>query len=258
MIHANKALGQNFLTDPHYRERIARAVGVPSGGTVVEIGPGQGALTAELLSLGLQVIAIEKDTRMQAPLEALATKFPSQLTVHYQNALHTSWRDIGPTPVTLCGNLPYNIGTQLVIDALQTRGKFNRMVFLLQKEVVKRITAQASDDDWGRLALFCQLHAQCRPLFDVPPGAFTPAPKVTSSVVEIVPLAQPRLKVDEAKLEQVVKVAFGQRRKMLRASLKGLLTEAQIASTHIAPERRPETLTLEEFARLAALLEVVF
>ena len=253
-ISANKALGQNFLTDPNYRERIAKAVGATAGETVVEIGPGQGALTNELLSLGINVIAVEKDTRMQAPLGDLAARFPNQLTVNYQDALNTDWRNLGPTPVTLCGNLPYNIGTQLVIDALQTRGKFKRMVFLLQKEVVGRITASAGDDDWGRLALFCQLHANCRKLFDVPPGAFTPAPKVTSAVVEIIPLPAPRLQVNEPKLEQVVKVAFNQRRKMLRGSLKGLLSEEQISSCGIAPDRRPETLTLEEFANLANLL----
>jgi 16S rRNA (adenine1518-N6/adenine1519-N6)-dimethyltransferase len=177
-IHANKSLGQNFLTDPRYRERIAKSVGATAGETVIEIGPGPGALTAELLELGIHVIAVEKDERMQEPLGALATRFPNQLTVNYEDALRTRWAALGPTPVTLCGNLPYNVGTQLVIDALQTRGKFKRMVFLLQKEVVGRITASAGEDDWGRLAVFCQLHANCRKLFEVPPGAFTPAPKV--------------------------------------------------------------------------------
>lgn len=252
---AKKSLGQNFLVDPTLRRRIAQAIAPKPGETVIEIGPGTGALTAELLALGATVVAVEKDHRMMDGLAQLGAAHPGRLTVHEADALDVNFATLVPNgPVVLAGNLPYNIGTQIVINALDTPNAFTRLVFLLQKEVVGRLCANPADDDWGRLAVLTSLLCERADLFDVPPGAFRPVPKVMSSVVRLTPLPQPRFQVDRAKLEKVTAQAFGQRRKMLRASLKGLIDEAVLNSAGIDPTRRPETLSLAEFVALARLI----
>ena len=247
---AKKALGQNFLTDKHYLARIVAAIAPQPGQHILEIGPGAGALTTELLAAGAHVTVVEKDTRCLPILEALGAQHAGRLTIHAGDVLKLNLADLVPAGSQLVGNLPYNIGTEIVIRALDADA-FSRMVFLLQKEVVARICGIPSSPDWGRLGVYCQWLADCRPLLDVPPGAFTPAPKVTSSLVELLPLAQPRYVAHPKKLQRLTQQAFGQRRKMLRASLKGMLNAAQIEAAGIDPTSRPEDLSLEALCRLS-------
>lgn len=254
-VVAKKNLGQNFLTDKHWRQRIGEACSPTPDKHFIEVGPGTGCLTEELLQAGASVLALEKDERCLPVLHDLSQTYDNRLEMIAGDAMvYLKQLPADHKPCPLVGNLPYNIGTQIVIDALKQHGAFTQMVFLLQKEVVGRICAQPTDKDWGRLAIFCQLLADCYKLFDVPAGAFTPPPKITSSMVQLIPLAKPRYDVDIAKLERLTQRAFSQRRKMLRASLKGMLTESAIETAGIAPNRRPETLSLEEFVTLANLL----
>lgn len=250
-VHAKKSLGQNFLTDTFWRGRIAEAINPQPGEKLVEIGPGTGLLTEELLKRGAHVTAVEKDSRCIEHLSGLSSRYPGQLTLVEDDALRCNLLALVPADSQLVGNLPYNVGTQIVINGLYQSAHWRRMVFLLQKEVVERICAEPDTNDWGRLGIFSQLLADCHNLFEVPPGAFSPPPKVTSAVVELIPLKKPRFDVPLKKLEQLTQQAFSQRRKMLRASLKGLLTEAQIEATGIDPQRRPETLSLAEITMLA-------
>ncbi|MBI1363026.1 MAG: ribosomal RNA small subunit methyltransferase A [Proteobacteria bacterium] len=253
---ARKSLGQNYLVDPHFRQKITNVCKPQAGKPIIEIGPGPGSLTEGLLAAGAHVIAVEMDERFVPVLEELAAKYPQgKLTLRLGDALKTPLHELAGEPAPLVGNLPYNVGTQIVVNALDHGYAFPHMTFLLQKEVVGRICASAGDDDWGRLGVLCDLLAKRQKLFDVPAGAFRPMPKVTSSVVSLVPLSAPRLDVDRKKLEEITRRAFGQRRKMLRASLKGLLSEADISATGIDPAARPETLTLESFAQLAAAVK---
>jgi 16S rRNA (adenine1518-N6/adenine1519-N6)-dimethyltransferase len=250
---ARKSLGQNYLVDPHFRQKITAACKPRAGKPIIEIGPGPGSLTEGLLAAGAHVIAVEMDDRFVPLLEELAAKYPqAKLTLHIGDALKTPLHTLAGEPAPLVGNLPYNVGTQIVATALEHGQAFPHMTFLLQKEVVGRICATPGDDDWGRLGVLCDLLAKRQKLFDVPAGAFRPMPKVTSSVVTLTPLPAPRLNVNRAKLDEVTRRAFGQRRKMLRASLKGLLSEDAIRAAGIDPAARPETLTLEAFAALAA------
>lgn len=254
-VAPKKAFGQNFLTDKHYLRRICAAVGAQKGQTVLELGAGTGALTRALLESGAHVVCVEKDDRCIPVLADMAKEFAAnQLTVIEGDALEVNFATLAPKGSMLCGNLPYNIGTELVMRGVATGDHFQKHTYLLQKEVVHRIAAKPNTNDWGRLAIACQLQAHCDNLFDVPPGAFFPAPKVTSAVVAITPLSQQQYPCDRKKLEYIARAAFGQRRKMLRASLKGVLTEDQLQHAHIDPARRPETLSLEEFCRLAALI----
>mgnify|MGYP001408920336 CR=1 FL=1 len=250
---AKKEFGQNYLTDPNYQRKLYEAMAPANGEPVVEIGPGPGALTRKLMEGGHKVIAVEKDPRFEEILNQLADETGADFTLKLGDALSFDFSTL-PHPVKLVGNLPYNIGTQLVINALYQRHLFTELVFMLQKEVVERIVAQPGENQWGRLAIFCDLLCERQKLFNVPPAAFRPQPKVTSSIVRLVPLDTPRFEVDITKLEKVVKQAFGQRRKMLRASLKGLATEGQFEQAGIAPTARPETLSTEDFCRLVNTL----
>lgn len=250
-----KAFGQNFLTDKHYMQRIVTAVGAKPSQVVLELGAGTGLLTKAMLEVGVKVVCVEKDDRCIPVLEGLKQQFDEgQLTVIAGNALAQDFTKLAPKGSMLAGNLPYNIGTKLVMMGIATGDYFEKHTYLLQKEVVQRIAAKPNSNDWGRLAIACQLQADCQNLFDVPPGAFFPPPKVTSAVVSITPLAEQKFPCVRTKLEQLTRTAFGKRRKMLRASLKGILTEEQMESINITPSRRPETLSLEEFCQLATLL----
>ena len=152
------------------------------------------------------------------------------------------------------GNLPYNVGTPILFNALEHPESFSKMVFMLQKEVVERITAQPKNKNWGRLGVQCSLRCDTRKLFDVPPTAFYPQPKITSAIVELIPLSTTRFPIEDKKLDHLLRKSFGQRRKMLRASLKGTLTEDQIEKAGISPQARPETLSLEELCKLSNLI----
>ena len=254
-VAPKKAFGQNFLTDKHYLRRICDAVGAKEGDTVLELGAGTGALTRALLDLGANVVCIEKDDRCIPVLEAMAKEYAEgQLKVIEGDALEADFTAHCPAGSFLAGNLPYNIGTELVMMGVATGSHFKKHTYLLQKEVVQRIAAKPKSNDWGRLAIACQLQAECEHLFDVPPGAFFPAPKVTSAVVAIRPLDEQKYPCSRNRLEHLARLAFGQRRKMLRASLKSVLSEEQMLSAEIAPTRRPETLSLEEFCKLAELI----
>lgn len=257
-LDARKALGQNFLLDLNLTQKIARTAGPLEGVTVFEVGPGPGGLTRAILSLGAKkVIAVERDARCLPALAEIADHYPGRLEVIEGDALKTDFEAMAPEgPVKIIANLPYNVGTQLLINWLlpKTWPPFwESLTLMFQKEVGLRIVADESDDHYGRLGVLCGWRTQAQMAFDVPPQAFTPPPKVTSSVVHLIPRPNP-LPCEVDKLERVTHAAFGQRRKMLRQSLKPLGGEALLARAGIDPARRAETLSVEEFCRIANLL----
>jgi 16S rRNA (adenine1518-N6/adenine1519-N6)-dimethyltransferase len=250
-----KALGQNFLFDLNLTGKIARAAGPLEGFTIFEIGPGPGGLTRALLEQGAErVVAIERDQRCLPVLDEISRHYPGKLEVVEGDALDVDLAAIaGGAPAKIVANLPYNVGTQLLINWLTVDPKmpfWSSMTLMFQKEVGQRIVAVPGSNHYGRLGVLAGWLTHADILFDVPPQAFTPPPKVTSSVVQLVPRADP-LPCDLAKLERVTQAAFGQRRKMLRQSLKPLGGEALLESVGIDPARRAETLSVEEFCALA-------
>jgi 16S rRNA (adenine1518-N6/adenine1519-N6)-dimethyltransferase len=248
MLRANKALGQHFLHNQQVLARIAAACGPLQNKPVLEIGPGPGALTRHLLTAGAHVTALEKDPRFLDGLSQL----PGTLTLYQADALDVNLSSFTPPGSLVVGNLPYNVGTEIVFRLIQHhRHHFSHMLFLLQKEVVQRICARPGTKDWGRLGVWCDLLCERQALFDVAPGAFTPPPKVTSSLVRLTPLPAPRYQVREEKLAHLLNLVFTQRRKMLRRSLKGHLPESDIEDCGIAPTQRPEELTTEQLCHLA-------
>ncbi len=257
-LDARKALGQNFLLDLNLTQKIARTAGPLEDATVFEVGPGPGGLTRAILALGAKkVIAVERDARCLPALAEVAEHYPGRLDVIEGDALKTDFEALAPDgPVKIIANLPYNVGTQLLVNWLLPRSWppfWQSLTLMFQKEVGQRIVAREGDDHYGRLGVLCGWRTQAHMAFDVPPQAFTPPPKVTSSVVHLVPRAEP-LPCDPEKLEKVTQAAFGQRRKMLRQSLKPLGGEALLSKAGIDPARRAETLSVEEFVRLASLL----
>jgi 16S rRNA (adenine1518-N6/adenine1519-N6)-dimethyltransferase len=256
-LQARKALGQNFLLDLNLTGKIARTAGNLSEATVIEVGPGPGGLTRALLSNGARrVIAIERDERCLAALGEVSDHYPGRLEVISGDALKTDFealvRGLGSDRVKIVANLPYNIGTELLVRWL-TVGEwppfYESMTLMFQREVAQRIVAAPGTEAYGRLAVLAGWRTQAKIAFDVPPQAFTPPPKVTSSVVHLEPLANP-LPADVKKLGRVTEAAFGQRRKMLRQSVKSLGGEALLERVGIDPTRRAETLSVEEFVRL--------
>ncbi|MBW8322626.1 MAG: 16S rRNA (adenine(1518)-N(6)/adenine(1519)-N(6))-dimethyltransferase RsmA [Rhizobium sp.] len=257
-LDARKALGQNFLLDLNLTQKIARTAGPLEGVTVFEVGPGPGGLTRAILSLGAEkVIAVERDARCLPALAEIADHYPGRLEVIEGDALKTDFEAMAPEgPVKIIANLPYNVGTQLLINWLLPRKWppfWQSLTLMFQREVGLRIVADESDDHYGRLGVLCGWRTEAHMAFDVPPQAFTPPPKVTSSVVHLVPREAP-LPCDVEKLERVTQAAFGQRRKMLRQSLKSLGGETLLARAEIDSARRAETLSVEEFCRIANLL----
>lgn len=251
-IDAKRSLGQNFLHDKFIIQKIVDAIRINrENAPLLEIGPGTGALTKPLLESGATLLSLEKDHRMEEVLKPLESQYP--FTLHMGDALKDDYTELTPKGSQLVGNLPYNIGTVIVTKALGTPEHWDRLVFMLQKEVVGRICAEPGNKDWGRLALFCQLRADCKRLFDVPRGAFNPPPKITSSIVEIIPRETLRYDCNVKRLEQLSSRAFNQRRKMLRASLKGAFddVESALESVDIKPTDRPETVSLEKFCKLS-------
>jgi 16S rRNA (adenine1518-N6/adenine1519-N6)-dimethyltransferase len=254
---AKKSLGQNFILDLNLTARIARAAGPLEGVTVVEVGPGPGGLTRALLALGAErVIAIERDTRAIAALQEVAEHYAGRLEIVAGDAL-----DFDPAPhlrggkARVVANLPYNIATPLLIGWLSAERWppwYDRLVLMFQREVAERIVAAPGSKTYGRLSVLAAWRTESRILFDIAPSAFVPPPKVTSSVVELKPRAAP-LPCDRASLERVTEAAFGQRRKMLRQSLKSLGGDpaALLNATGIDPTARAEQIPMEGFVALA-------
>ncbi len=255
-LRAKKSLGQNFLLDLNLTGKIARAAGDLSSTTVIEVGPGPGGLTRALLAHGAaRVIAIERDERCLAALAEVAAHYPGRLDVIAGDAMKTDFPAVaeGAQDVRIVANLPYNIGTELLIRWLTVADWppfYSSMTLMFQKEVAQRIVAAPGDSAYGRLGVLAGWRTEARIVFDLPPQAFTPPPKVTSAVVHIVPRTQP-LAADGRKLARVTEAAFGQRRKMLRQSLKGIGGESLLAAAGIDGTRRAETLSVAEFVTLA-------
>lgn len=259
-LDAKKALGQNFLLDLNLTQKIARSAGPLGDATVFEVGPGPGGLTRAILSLGAKkVIAVERDSRCLPALAEIGEHYPGRLEVIEGDALKTDFAALAPEgPVKIIANLPYNVGTQLLINWLLPAPDrwppfWESLTLMFQKEVGQRIVADEDDDHYGRLGVLAGWRTDAHMVFDVPPQAFSPPPKVTSTVVHLTPRQNP-LPCDVGKLERVTHAAFGQRRKMLRQSVKSLGGEALLVKAGIDPARRAETLSVEEFVRLANCL----
>jgi 16S rRNA (adenine1518-N6/adenine1519-N6)-dimethyltransferase len=257
-LAARRALGQNFLLDLNLTAKIARAAGDLAAGTTIEIGPGPGGLTRALLSHGArELIAIERDARCLGALAEIAAAYPGRLTVIEGDALAVDCARLGNAPRRIVANLPYNIATPLIIKWLQQGAAFASLTVMVQKEVADRLIAKPRTKDYGRLSVLAQFLAKPRRLFDLPPRAFVPPPKVTSTVIELLPLLEPAFPARLADLERVTQAAFGQRRKMLRQSLRSLggNTEALMAAAEITPTARAEELSVQKFAALAMAFE---
>ncbi|TGS87693.1 16S rRNA (adenine(1518)-N(6)/adenine(1519)-N(6))-dimethyltransferase RsmA [Mesorhizobium sp. M3A.F.Ca.ET.174.01.1.1] len=256
-LQAKKALGQNFLLDLNLTGKIARAAGDLSATTVIEVGPGPGGLTRALLFNGAKrVIAIERDERCLEALAEVSHHYPGRLEIIAGDALKADFITLAGKanggPVKIVANLPYNIGTELLVRWLTVAEWppfYQSMTLMFQREVAERITACPGSDAYGRLGVLAGWRTEAKIAFDVPPQAFTPPPKVTSSVVHLMPRAIP-LPADVRRLERVTEAAFGQRRKMLRQSVKSLGGVALLTRAGIDPTRRAETLSVEEFVRL--------
>jgi len=259
-LGAKKSLGQNFLFDLNLTRRIARAAGPLEGFTVIEVGPGPGGLTRALLMEGAtRVVAIERDDRAIAALEEIAAAFPGRLTIIAGDALAADYAALaGGAPTKIVANLPYNIATLLLVGWLTGPWPpfFTSLTLMFQKEVAERIVAQPGGKEFGRLSVLSQYRCEAKKLFDVNRSAFTPPPKVTSSIVQLQPRHAPAPECDLSLLEKVTAAAFGQRRKMMRASLRGLVPdpESLLSGLSIDPELRAEQLPVSAFARIAARL----
>ncbi len=256
-LSARKSLGQNFLLDLNLTARIARAAGPLETATVVEIGPGPGGLTRALLALGAaHVVAVEHDARAIPALEVIARRYPGRLEIVQADAQTFDPRPyLGGSKAKIVANLPYNIATALLIGWLSVEPWppwYDMMVLMFQREVAERIVARENDEAYGRLAVLANWRAETKILFDISPAAFVPQPKVTSSLVRLVPRATPE-PCDRRTLEQVAAAAFGQRRKMLRQSLKSLPAEPTrlAAAADIDLTRRAETVPVSGFVAMA-------
>jgi 16S rRNA (adenine1518-N6/adenine1519-N6)-dimethyltransferase len=260
-LSARRSLGQNFLLDFNLTRRIARAAGPLDQATIVEVGPGPGGLTRALLLEGAaRVVAIEKDTRCLPALEAIAARYPGRLEVIGGDALAIDYGRLALQPPTrIVANLPYSVATPLLIGWLKTSPWppwFDRLVLMFQREVAQRIVAAPGGKDYGRLSVIAQWRTLPRILFGIPAAAFTPRPKVESSLVEFIPRAAPEPSCDVQRLERVTAAAFGQRRKMLRSSLRQLTpkSEALLQGLGIDPQARAEELDVADFCRIANAL----
>jgi 16S rRNA (adenine1518-N6/adenine1519-N6)-dimethyltransferase len=256
-LSARKSLGQNFLLDLNLTARIARAAGQLEDATVVEVGPGPGGLTRALLAAGAKhVIAIERDERAVGALEEISERYPGRLTIVNADAMQFDPRPLlGTTRAKIVANLPYNIATALLIGWLSVEPWppwYDAMVLMFQREVAERIVARENEEAYGRLGVLSNWRAETKILFDIAPAAFVPQPQVTSSVVRLVPRDKPEA-CERRLLEQVAAAAFGQRRKMLRQSLKSLAADPALltAAAGIDPTRRAETVPISGFAAMA-------
>lgn len=263
-LSARKSLGQNFILDLNLTRRIARAAAPLDGATVIEVGAGPGGLTRALLLEGAgHVMVLERDDRCLPALEMIAARHPGRLSIHMQDALDADWPALvegAASDIVIAANLPYNIATRLLIGWLETEPWppwWSRMTLMFQKEVAQRIVAQPATKAYGRLAVISQWRTEPKVVMTLGPEAFTPPPAVSSAVVEFIPRTRPEPACSVVTLGRVTAAAFGQRRKMLRQSLKGLDLDAAelLAAADIDPQQRAEQLTVADFARLAQLLD---
>ena len=253
-----KSLGQNFLFDLNLTAKIARVAGAEDGGVFYEVGPGPGGLTRALLGEGAdKVIAVERDVRCLPALEEIAAAYPGKLNVISADALELDESTVLPQGVRIAANLPYNVGTAILIKWLTAEAwppVWASLTLMFQKEVAQRITAKPGSEHYGRLSVLAQWRCTAKILFDVHRGAFVPPPSVTSSIVRLEPRETPLAPCALHDLEKITAAAFGQRRKMLRQSLKPLGGEALAEKAGIDPTARPEDLSIEQFAALARAL----
>ncbi len=256
-LSAKKALGQNFLLDLNLTARIARAAGDIAGSDILEVGPGPGGLTRGLLAEGARrVVAVEKDARCLPALHQIAEAYPGRLEVIEGDALEVDAPALLTPPVRIVANLPYNVGTELLVRWLtppQWPPFWTSLTLMFQKEVAERIVARPGGKAYGRLAVLAQWRSDPKIVLTLPPEAFTPPPKISSAVVHLAALPEPRFPADPAVLQRVVAAAFNQRRKMLRASLRGVAPdiETRIEAAGLKPTARAEEISVEGFAALA-------
>ena len=257
-LNAKKSLGQNFLFDLNLTRRIARAAGAAEGGVFYEVGPGPGGLTRALLAEGAgKVIAVERDARCLPALAEIAAAWPGKLEVISDDALTLDEAAILPHGVRIAANLPYNVGTALLIKWLTVEAwppMWQSATLMFQREVAERLAAKPGTEHYGRLSVLTQWRCTVKILFDVNRSAFVPPPSVTSSIVRLEPRPEPLAPARLTDLERVTAAAFGQRRKMLRQSLKSLGGEALIENARLDPTSRPEDLSIAQFAALARTL----
>jgi 16S rRNA (adenine1518-N6/adenine1519-N6)-dimethyltransferase len=251
-LTARKSFGQHFLLDLNITRKIARLADVAAGEVVIEVGPGPGGLTRALVETGAEVIAVEKDARFRPLLEELAAAAEGRLTLVMGDALAVDEAALsGGRPAHLVSNLPYNVGTPLLIKWLTGPWTPASLTLMFQKEVAERIAARPGQSAYGRLAVIAQATCAAHVVMDVPARAFTPPPKVDSAVVRLIPLAERPAPARLDALQKLTAAAFGQRRKMLRASLKPLGGEALAAAAGLDPQARAETVDVAGFLRLA-------
>ncbi|MEQ8509232.1 MAG: 16S rRNA (adenine(1518)-N(6)/adenine(1519)-N(6))-dimethyltransferase RsmA [Rhodospirillaceae bacterium] len=255
-LSARKGLGQHFLFDLNLTARIARQAGDITEGTTIEIGPGPGGLTRALLEQGAQVIAIEKDSRCLAALADVSAAWPGKLDIQQHDALKIQVETLGSAPRRIVANLPYNIGTELLVRWLTKPEAFTAITVMVQKEVAERIAAGPGSKTYGRLSILAGWRWTSKLMLDVPPQAFVPPPRVDSTVIHITPLLQPVADANPDTLARVTAAAFGQRRKMLRSSLKSLGdAEALCDTVGLDPTLRPEQVSVKDFCALARAVE---
>ncbi|MGB7244881.1 MAG: 16S rRNA (adenine(1518)-N(6)/adenine(1519)-N(6))-dimethyltransferase RsmA, partial [Sulfitobacter sp.] len=260
-LSARKSLGQNFLLDLNLTAKIARQSGDPSGCDVLEIGPGPGGLTRGLLAEGARhVLVIEKDTRCLPALHEISDAYPGRLTIIEGDALAIDPLAHLTPPIRVAANLPYNIGTELLVRWLTPASWppfWDSLTLMFQREVAERIVAQPGSKAYGRLAILAQWRTEAKIVMQLPPEAFTPPPKVSSSVVHLVARATPQFEADAGTLSTVVAKAFNQRRKMLRSALKGLAPdiEDRLRAAGLSPTDRAEQISIEGFCALARAVD---
>lgn len=257
-FQTKKKFGQNFLLDSNITDKVARAAGPLEGRTVIEVGPGPGGLTRSLLLAGADhVIAIEKDPDCLALLSSLEAAAEGRLTLIHQDALTVDYSQLFTAKTKIVSNLPYNVGTPLLLKWLPDSKNLENLTLMFQKEVALRLVAQPRTKDYGRLSVLSQWYTKPSLAFDISPKSFTPPPKVMSSVVVLSPYKSPPYPACPHKLESILKHTFNQRRKMLRGSLKGLTPfyNELLMKAGISPTQRPEELTVKDFCDLANVLE---
>ena len=260
-LKPKKSLSQNFLLDLNLTKKIAESVNNLDSCDILEIGPGPGALTRSLLSLGARkVVVIEKDAQFLGPLQEISNFYPERLTIVHGDVLSIEAEKLLRPPIKIVSNLPYNIGTKILINYLTVEKWppfWESLTFMFQEEVANRLVALPKTKSYGRLSIITQWRSTVEILFKVPATAFKPVPKVESTVVQIIPSKQENSKINHQTLQRVVKLAFNQRRKMLRQSLKNLHPEILniLPKAGIDPKSRPEELSIDQFCELAVIIE---